>query len=87
MNIYTAPGHKVLFTGKGGYEIQKEYAKKFLIEGEEYTVLKLEVGSTSSEVFLEEVPGKSFNSVHFENIGEFTMVDANVYSTYTYYNP
>lgn len=84
MNIYSAKGSRVLFTGKNGYNLDKEYAMKHLAVGVVYTVDKLEVGRSSSVVFLQEVGGKGFNSVHFENVGDFELADPKEYNTYTY---
>lgn len=83
MDIYTASGSTVLYTGKGGYDSQKEYANRFLQSGTEYEVDRLEVGRSSSSVFLKEFPDKGFNSVHFKNVGSFETVSPSQYNTYT----
>jgi len=44
--------------------------KDNLIVGEVYEVEKVEVHSWHTKIFLSEFPGKCFNSVHFEEIGE-----------------
>jgi hypothetical protein len=85
MDIYTAPESKIVYTGKNGYNSNIEYANKFLNKGHNYTVLRLEVGRSSSKVILKEFPSKSFNSVHFENVGEFETVKPEKYNTYFYY--
>lgn len=60
-------GDKVIFHGRGGYDYQKEDALKAgLIPGNMYTVKKVDVYDYSSEVFLQEIPGRiGFNSVLF----------------------
>lgn len=73
MNIYAKKGTKVipLFENKeitGGYDGDKKHAMKFLKEGEFYTVDYTEVSSWHTDVFLEEFPGKAFNSVHFAEV-------------------
>lgn len=68
MDIYTAPGEKVVFLGKNGYDHQPEEAKKYLEVGKEYTVEGIDVGSSSSRVYLTEFPEKGFNTVMFRNI-------------------
>ncbi len=84
MNIYTAPNSKVRYTGKNGYDTK--LADKYLEVGKEYEVHFLRVGRSSSEVFFEEFVGIGFNSVHFENVGEFETVKPEQYNTYVYYN-
>ena len=65
----TAPyGRKVKYLDRGGWESNKEYArKKGLVKGEIYTVKEIYVGRSSSEVELLEVEGK-FNTVMFEDV-------------------
>jgi hypothetical protein len=70
MNIYAKKGTKVIPIFEngniaGGYDSDKKYAMEFLKEGEFYTVDYTEVSSWHTDVFLEEFPGKKFNSVHF----------------------
>lgn len=85
MNIYTAPGCKVKYTGKGGYEFERNEADKILDRNKEYTVESVTVGGWTSYVYLEEVQGK-FNTVMFENIGEIDEVDPSEYNTYEVWN-
>lgn len=56
---------KLVFEGKGGYEIERESAKEKLVIGRSYTVEKVEVGSWNTEIYLTNVSG-SFNSCLFE---------------------
>jgi hypothetical protein len=64
MDIYSGPGTKVVFHGRGGYDSQKEHAKKSLVLGNTYTVKRVEVSLSSSSVKLWEVEG-DFNTVLF----------------------
>ena len=68
MNIIAKEGTKVIYTGKNGYDGDKEYANKFLTIGETYTVVETIVHNYSSEVLFKEVPDKYFNTVHFEEV-------------------
>lgn len=68
MDIYSKEGTKVGYTGKGGYDSDKEHANKYLKVGEIYTVDYTDVGSYHTNVYLKEFLNKSFNSVHFVNI-------------------
>lgn len=68
MDIYARSGHKVLVTVEGmnsGYEHHKETAKKYLVVGKTYTVDHTDVSSWHTDVYLQEIPGIAFNSVHF----------------------
>ena len=56
---------KLVFEGKGGYEIERESAKEKLVIGRSYTVEKVEVGSWETEIYLTNISG-SFNSCLFE---------------------
>lgn len=73
MNIYAKKGTKVipLFENgniTGGYDGDKEYASKYIKEGDVYTVDYTEVGSWHTDVYLEEFEGNCFNSVHFAEV-------------------
>ena len=57
---------KLVFEGKGGYEIERESAKEKLVIGRSYTVEKVEVGSYKTEIYLTNISG-SFNSCLFES--------------------
>lgn len=68
MNIYAKEGDKVVFLNENGYDHEPEYARECgLVEGETYTVECTEVGGWRTEVYLQEFPGKSFNSVMFRD--------------------
>ncbi len=68
MNIYSAPGTKVRFLNKNGYEYDLEHARKYLNTNRIYTVRNIDVGGWSSTVYLEEVPGEYFNTVCFKEV-------------------
>lgn len=68
MDIYSEKGTKVVYTGQGGYDSDKEHAKKYLTEGSLYTIHSTDVGSWHTWIQLEEFPGKTFNSVMFDNL-------------------
>ena len=53
-----------------GYNYQKEKIKKYLEFGKEYTVDYTDVDSSSTDVYLQEFPDLSFNSVFFEDVVE-----------------
>lgn len=66
MSIETVPGTKIVFAFPGnGYQQDKDYAAQHLTVGAAYTLAKIIVGDWGSRVWLEEAPGKSFNSVMF----------------------
>jgi hypothetical protein len=67
MDIDSEPGSKVRYTNTGGYDHDRRSANEVLKEGEVYTVGRIEVGNWSSYVELEEVSGKSFNTVMFDS--------------------
>lgn len=66
MDIYSQQGTKVVFTACGGMDGEIEYAKEQLVVGKIYTVRRTEVHSWSSDVYLEEFPGVSFNTCLFD---------------------
>ena len=66
MNIYAIKGHRVKFyTLEAGRDYEKKEIKKILKLGEMYTVDYTIVHSSNTEVYLQEFPGQSFNSVFF----------------------
>lgn len=72
MDIHAKPGTKVIFLG-GVTQDQinwgsHENPRGFLMEGKEYTVLRTEVHSFHTKVFLTEWPDKPFNSVWFRDL-------------------
>ena len=68
MNIYAKKGEKITVTEntiKSGHISDQRKASEFLEVGKWYTVERTDVGKWSTEVFIQEVPGLGFNSVHF----------------------
>ncbi len=70
MDIGASPGTKVIFDSLGGYPGDKEFAKKYLVLDNTYTVLFVDIGNFSSEVYLKEFPNIPFNTVLFKAINE-----------------
>lgn len=62
MDIYSKPGTKVRFMGKGGLDHEKEDAQRFLKVGKLYTVKNIIVGRFCSWVYLEEFPEHQYNT-------------------------
>ena len=48
-----------------GYDSDSKKAHRLLIDGGEYTVARLDVGGSQSDIELLEIPGERFNTVHF----------------------
>jgi hypothetical protein len=69
MNIYAKKGDKVRFLNENGREAERAYAAEILKEGKAYTIDHTDVYGWHTDVYLQEVPGKSFNSVMFEDAG------------------
>lgn len=68
MNIYAARGDKVSFAHpKNGYGHDQDKAARHLVKGQTYTIDHTEVHSWHTDVFLQEFPNVSFNSVLFED--------------------
>ena len=68
MNIYAKKGDKVRFAyPDNGRDYDIENAKEHLEPGKEYTIESTSVGQSLTHVYLQEFPGVSFNSVHFED--------------------
>lgn len=69
MDIYAKEGSKVVFDKPdAGYQGAVEKAAKHLTVGSTYTVERTEVGGWSTDVYLKEVEGVSFNSCMFSDI-------------------
>lgn len=67
MDIYSPKGSKVIFNNVKGHDYDLEHARKYLKEGQEYTVDFTDVSSWSTNVYLEEFPDIAFNSVMFND--------------------
>ena len=66
MGLGTPPGKKVRYCCPfNGWDWDQKSARKHLVLGAYYTVAHVEVGDCQSEVWLEEFPGQSFNTVLF----------------------
>jgi hypothetical protein len=69
MNIYSLPGHKVIFKyPKNGYSTDQEHVNKYLTLNEIYTIEHTIVDGFSTSVSLVEFPKIKFNSAHFEDL-------------------
>ena len=71
MEIFALKGYKVRVTEKSkrnGNDYDIEKVKEHLTVGETYTVDYTNVHSSSTDVYLEEVPDVRFNSVNFEGV-------------------
>lgn len=71
MNIYAKPGTKIKVTeqtAQNGLLGDIEKVKKFLNIEKSYTVAYTEIGQSRTNVYLQELPGESFNSVNFTEV-------------------
>lgn len=69
MNIFAIKGHKVVCdTFDAGRYDDKEIAKQYLSVGSIYTIDYTNVYDYCTEVYLQEIPNISFNSVFFEDV-------------------
>jgi len=62
-------GDKVVYTGATDEQVRwgsNDDPRGILVEGNTYTVARVEVHSWHTKVWLEEYPGLKFNIVHFE---------------------
>ena len=60
-------GDKVVFSHPdAGWPHDRVRAKKYLTEGQKYTVREVEIHDWHTNIHLEEFPETFFNSVHFE---------------------
>ena len=65
-DIYAPEDERVVFEyPNAGYQHDQDTAAKHLTLGDTYTIERTEVGGWHTDYFLKEVPGVSFNSVHF----------------------
>ena len=68
MNINAEEGDKVVFAFPDSGMGNGAYAAKHLELGKTYTVKYVDIGGWQSDVYLKEIPDKSFNSVHFADV-------------------
>jgi hypothetical protein len=66
MDIYSKPGTKVVFTGEGGYDADREFAFSYMKIGDVLTVKSIDVGNWASLVEFEEILNVKFNTAMFE---------------------
>lgn len=74
-DIYSPSGTKVRYTGHNGTAYDQEWADKHLTVDGIYTINRTEVGGFHTDFYLAEVPGKSFNSVHFAEVSPLSNGD------------
>ena len=67
MRIDAPEGTKVRYLNQNGYDGDREYANKYLKEGQIYEVEFTVIHSWLTDVFLKGIP-VSFNSVMFEEV-------------------
>lgn len=71
MSIFAPPGHQVRLSAgfrHSGYADERARAQQYLQVGTVYTVKRTRVYNSHSTVELEEVPGQSFNTIHFDSL-------------------
>ena len=68
MSLNSKKGTKVKFTGIGGWDFDKNFARKHLSVGGNYTISKIRVSGWYSYVTLEEFPDLEFNTVMFDKV-------------------
>lgn len=72
MDIHAERGSKIWFSNLNyGYLSDREFAIKHLVHGQMYTVEFVDIGNSSSVVYLVEKPGLSFNTVLFSDVVEY----------------
>lgn len=77
MSIYSPRGTEVIFAHPtAGYEHDMRRAANHLTPGAKYTVERAIVEDWTTRVFLQEVPGVAFNSVHFDDVQVSTQLKA-----------
>lgn len=81
MNIYALNNHKVICIA-----LNSENSIQNLKIDEIYTVEKTIVGKYQTEVFLQEFPSISFNSIDFKDVIEQSIKDDQKHRDYWKYN-
>lgn len=68
MDMLQAPmGTKIVFCeADAGYQSDMDKLAKYLTLGNEYTLFDREIHGSSTDIWIEEVEGVSFNSVSFK---------------------
>lgn len=67
-DIHSPVATQVRYTGHNGTDADKAWADKHLTVDAIYTIEWTEVGGWHTDFYLVEIPGKSFNSVHFASV-------------------
>lgn len=69
MSLLSEPGEKIVFSfPNNGYEGDRNQAKRCLVEGQTYTIQRIEMHGSHTDVYLKELPDEEgFNSVLFSN--------------------
>ena len=71
MDLWSKHGTKVVLAQpEAGYDSNRELVRKHLVPWAEYTIERTDVGDSHTDVYLIEVPGVRFNSVHFINASD-----------------
>ena len=68
ITLAAIPTH-VRFTGNGGWPLERERARQELNAGQEYVILHLDVGRSSSTVFIADLGGRpagEYNAAMFD---------------------
>ena len=69
MSLDAGAGSKVRYAfPDNGYKSDQEYAAEHLDRDSVYTVTWMNVGQSSSTVEIEELPGRRFNAVMFQDV-------------------
>jgi hypothetical protein len=74
MDIYAPTGTKVRFINANGYDHERKAAASILDTAKTYTVASTNVRQSSSSVYLQEIPTRSFNTVMFETVEDETKL-------------
>jgi hypothetical protein len=78
MDIYSKPGVVVYYLGENGYDGDREYANQYMRKGLAFTVKTISIGTWRTDVEFEEIPGKWFNSVMFEEVKKVKYTDDDI---------
>lgn len=79
----------VKFTGRGGYQCERDFAKDLLVVGNCYKVVKVEVSGWNTDIYLEDIYKPysetvlyGFNSALFEDSEDIDKIIAKGMGTY-----
>lgn len=69
MNIYARCGDKVIYMHPTyGYISDQDQCRKHLVLEAPYTIERISIGRSHTNVYLQEIPGVAFNSVMFIDV-------------------